>query len=49
MSRTATIERKTGETDIRLSLTLDGSGSGVRATSTTCSTCWPDTGGSTWT
>jgi len=32
MSRTATIERKTGETDIRLSLTLDGSGAGTRET-----------------
>ena len=32
MSRTATIERKTAETDVRLTLTLDGSGSGSRAT-----------------
>jgi imidazoleglycerol-phosphate dehydratase len=32
MSRTATIERTTGETDIRLSLTLDGSGAGTRET-----------------
>ena len=32
MSRTATIERKTGETEIRLSLTLDGSGQGTRST-----------------
>ncbi len=32
MSRTATIERTTGETDIRLSLTLDGSGAGTRTT-----------------
>jgi len=31
-NRTATIERKTGETDIRLSLTLDGSGAGTRET-----------------
>jgi imidazoleglycerol-phosphate dehydratase len=31
-TRTATIERKTGETDIRLSLTLDGSGAGTRET-----------------
>jgi imidazoleglycerol-phosphate dehydratase len=31
-SRTATIERRTGETDIRLSLTLDGSGAGTRET-----------------
>ena len=31
-SRTATIERRTGETDIRLSLTLDGSGAGTRDT-----------------
>jgi imidazoleglycerol-phosphate dehydratase len=31
-TRTATIERATGETDIRLSLTLDGSGAGTRAT-----------------
>ncbi len=30
--RTATIERKTGETDVRLALTLDGSGAGKRAT-----------------
>ncbi len=30
--RTATIERTTGETDIRLSLNLDGSGAGARAT-----------------
>jgi imidazoleglycerol-phosphate dehydratase len=30
--RTATIERRTGETDIRLSLTLDGSGAGTRET-----------------
>ncbi len=32
MSRTATIERKTGETDIGLSLGLDGSGAGARET-----------------
>jgi imidazoleglycerol-phosphate dehydratase len=32
MSRTATIERKTAETDVNLSLTLDGSGQGTRAT-----------------
>ena len=32
MSRTATIARKTGETDVRLSLTLDGTGAGERAT-----------------
>lgn len=32
MSRTATIERKTGETDIRLALSLDGSGQGTRST-----------------
>ncbi len=32
MSRTATIERKTAETDVRLTLTLEGSGAGVRAT-----------------
>ena len=31
-TRTATIERQTGETDIRLSLTLDGSGAGTRDT-----------------
>ncbi len=30
--RTAALERKTGETDIRLSLALDGSGAGVRET-----------------
>ncbi|MCW3018247.1 MAG: hisB [Solirubrobacterales bacterium] len=32
MSRTASIERKTAETDVRLTLTLEGSGAGVRAT-----------------
>jgi imidazoleglycerol-phosphate dehydratase len=32
MSRTATIERKTGETDVLVSLTLDGSGQGTRTT-----------------
>jgi imidazoleglycerol-phosphate dehydratase len=32
MSRTATIERKTGETDVRLELTLEGTGAGTRAT-----------------
>ena len=32
MSRTATIERKTGETDVRLTLELDGLGAGTRAT-----------------
>ncbi|HXB65840.1 MAG TPA: imidazoleglycerol-phosphate dehydratase HisB [Solirubrobacteraceae bacterium] len=32
MSRTATIERTTGETDVRLTLTLDGAGAGTRAT-----------------
>jgi imidazoleglycerol-phosphate dehydratase len=32
MSRTAEISRTTGETDIRVSLTLDGSGQGTRAT-----------------
>lgn len=31
-TRTATIERVTGETDVRLTLTLDGSGAGKRAT-----------------
>ena len=31
-TRTATIERTTGETDISLSLTLDGSGAGTRET-----------------
>ncbi len=30
MTRTATIERKTGETDIKLSIDLDGDGSGTR-------------------
>jgi imidazoleglycerol-phosphate dehydratase len=30
MTRTATLERKTGETDIRLSLTLEGTGAGAR-------------------
>ncbi len=32
MSRTATIERKTGETDVALTLALDGTGAGARAT-----------------
>src|ERR1700761_6483312 len=32
MSRTATIERKTGETDVRLKLSLDGAGAGTRET-----------------
>lgn len=32
MSREATIERKTAETDVRLALTLDGSGQGTRET-----------------
>jgi imidazoleglycerol-phosphate dehydratase len=32
MTRTAAVERKTGETDIHLSLTLDGSGAGKRDT-----------------
>ncbi|HTZ62472.1 MAG TPA: imidazoleglycerol-phosphate dehydratase HisB [Solirubrobacteraceae bacterium] len=32
MTRTATIERRTGETDIELTLTLEGSGAGTRAT-----------------
>lgn len=32
MSRTATIERATAETDVRLTLTLDGTGAGTRAT-----------------
>ena len=32
MSRTADITRKTGETDIHVSLSLDGSGEGTRAT-----------------
>ncbi len=32
MSRTATIERKTGETDVKLTLTLDGTGAGTRST-----------------
>jgi imidazoleglycerol-phosphate dehydratase len=32
MSRAATIERKTGETDVRVSLTLDGAGQGTRTT-----------------
>jgi imidazoleglycerol-phosphate dehydratase len=32
MSRTATIERKTAETDVSLTLGLDGSGAGTRAT-----------------
>jgi len=32
MSRTATIERRTGETDVRLALALEGSGAGRRET-----------------
>jgi imidazoleglycerol-phosphate dehydratase len=32
MTRTAAVERKTGETDIHLSLTLEGTGAGARAT-----------------
>jgi imidazoleglycerol-phosphate dehydratase len=32
MSRTATLERKTGETDVRLTLGLDGTGAGTRET-----------------
>jgi imidazoleglycerol-phosphate dehydratase len=32
MTRTATIERRTGETDITVALTLDGTGSGSRET-----------------
>ncbi len=32
MSRTATIERRTGETDVRVSLTLEGTGLGSRET-----------------
>lgn len=32
MSRTATIERRTGETEVALTLALDGSGAGVRST-----------------
>jgi imidazoleglycerol-phosphate dehydratase len=32
MSRTATIDRKTGETDIHLELTLEGTGKGTRST-----------------
>lgn len=32
MSRTATIDRKTGETDVHLSLALDGTGKGERST-----------------
>ena len=34
MSRTADISRKTNETDIRLSLSLDGAGDGTRTTLT---------------
>ena len=32
MSRTASIERKTGETDVRLWLSLEGTGEGARST-----------------
>jgi imidazoleglycerol-phosphate dehydratase len=32
MTRTATIERSTGETDVRLTLSLEGTGAGERAT-----------------
>jgi imidazoleglycerol-phosphate dehydratase len=32
MSRTATIERRTAETDVRLTLTLEGTGAGARST-----------------
>jgi imidazoleglycerol-phosphate dehydratase len=32
MSRTSTIQRATAETDVRLTLTLDGAGAGTRAT-----------------
>jgi imidazoleglycerol-phosphate dehydratase len=32
MSRTATIERRTDETDVRLTITLDGTGAGTRDT-----------------
>lgn len=32
MSRTATIDRRTGETQVQVELTLDGTGSGTRAT-----------------
>jgi imidazoleglycerol-phosphate dehydratase len=32
MSRTATVERATAETDVRLTLTLDGAGAGTRET-----------------
>ncbi len=32
MSREASIERRTGETDVRLALTLEGTGAGTRAT-----------------
>lgn len=32
MSRSATIQRKTGETDVELTLTLEGTGAGVRST-----------------
>jgi imidazoleglycerol phosphate dehydratase HisB len=31
-ARTATIDRTTAETDVRLTLTLDGSGAGKRST-----------------
>ena len=32
MTRTATLHRKTGETDVNLTLTLDGTGNGTRNT-----------------
>ena len=54
MTRSADISRTTNETDISLSLALDGDGRGhplhrCRASSTICSTRWRATVGSTWT
>ena len=49
MSRTSEKQRETAETQIRLSLDLDGGRRAPRpasASSTTCSTCWPATAAS---
>ena len=51
--RTASVARKTNETDIRLSLNLDGTGkstveSGVGFTGPHAPPCWPATADWTW-